>query len=88
MKRHKCILCGYIYEPEKGDPDAAIPTGTEFEALPEDWTCPLCRMDKSKFIEIEITESGGYYEAPTLEEQQIAPKNDSRIDKNNKNENT
>ncbi|HJC41970.1 MAG TPA: rubredoxin [Candidatus Intestinimonas pullistercoris] len=42
-------MCGYIYDPEAGDPDRGIAAGTPFEALPDDWTCPLCRMGKDKF---------------------------------------
>ena len=79
MIRHKCTLCGYIYDPSKGDSEGGIEAGTSFENLPEDWTCPLCRIGKDKFIEIEITESGGCYET-SIENQQIAPKNDTRID--------
>ena len=52
MKKYKCSVCGYIYDPEKGDADSAIPSGTAFEDLPEDWTCPICRVDKSSFVEL------------------------------------
>ena len=40
--RHICINCGYIYDPEKGDPMNDIPPGTAFEDLPEEWVCPMC----------------------------------------------
>ena len=52
MKKYKCSVCGYIYEPNKGDSDGAIPAGTVFEDLPEDWTCPICRVAKSNFVEL------------------------------------
>ena len=48
-KKYVCSICGYIYDPEAGDPDRGIAAGTPFEALPDDWTCPLCRMGKDKF---------------------------------------
>jgi len=45
----QCQLCHYTYESEKGDPISGIAAGTRFEALPEDWTCPICGADKSLF---------------------------------------
>ncbi len=44
-----CTVCGYVYDPAKGDPERGIPAGTPFEALPDDWRCPICKMPKSKF---------------------------------------
>ena len=50
MEKWKCNVCGYIYDPEKGDPDGNIPPGTPFEQLPEDsWVCPLCGAPKDMF---------------------------------------
>ncbi len=42
-------MCGYIYDPEKGDSDAGIPPGTAFEDLPDDWECPNCGAPKEDF---------------------------------------
>jgi rubredoxin len=53
MKKYECEVCGYIYDPEVGDPDGAIPPGTPFEELPEDWVCPVCGADKSNFKELD-----------------------------------
>jgi len=47
--RYVCSVCGYVYDPVKGDPDNGIAAGTKFEDLPESWTCPVCGADKSKF---------------------------------------
>ncbi|HYA15038.1 MAG TPA: flavin reductase [Syntrophales bacterium] len=47
--RYICSVCGYVYDPEKGDPDNGIKPGTRFEDLPADWMCPICGADKSKF---------------------------------------
>lgn len=49
MKKYKCNICGYIYDPEKGDKDGNIPAGTPFEKLPDDWVCPVCGASKSEF---------------------------------------
>ncbi len=44
-----CDVCGYIYDPEEGDPDNGVSSGTAFENVPEDWVCPLCGAEKSDF---------------------------------------
>jgi rubredoxin len=49
MKKYVCGVCGYEYDPAKGDPENGVPKGTEFRDLPEDWTCPVCGADKSEF---------------------------------------
>lgn len=49
MAKYKCSVCGYIYDPVKGDPEGKIPPGTPFEKLPADWTCPVCGAGKSEF---------------------------------------
>ena len=49
MDKYECIACGYIYDPEVGDPDAGIAPGTPFEDLPEDWVCPDCGVGKDQF---------------------------------------
>jgi rubredoxin len=48
-RRWVCTACGYIYEPERGDPEAGIPPGTPFEELPDDWQCPVCYVPKDAF---------------------------------------
>jgi len=51
MQKYVCALCGYVYDPEAGDPDEGITPGTLFEDLPEDWTCPVCGAGKDEFSE-------------------------------------
>jgi rubredoxin len=46
-------VCGYIYDPEKRDPDNGIKPMTPFRDLPEDWICPECGVSKDQFEEIE-----------------------------------
>jgi flavin reductase (DIM6/NTAB) family NADH-FMN oxidoreductase RutF/rubredoxin len=47
--RYTCTVCGYIYDPEKGDPEGNIKPGTRFEDLPAEWVCPVCGAQKDKF---------------------------------------
>lgn len=49
---YKCMACGYVYDPEIGDPDSGIAPGTKFEDIPEDWVCPLCGVGKDMFEQI------------------------------------
>ena len=49
MKKYKCVACGYIYDPEIGDPDNGVNPGTAFEDIPEDWVCPICGVGKDMF---------------------------------------
>jgi len=49
MQRYVCNVCGYVYDPEEGDPDNGVPAGTPFEELPDDWVCPVCGATKDEF---------------------------------------
>jgi rubredoxin len=49
VKKYKCTLCSYIYDPQKGDPENGVVPGTAFENLPNDWVCPDCGADKDAF---------------------------------------
>jgi rubredoxin len=49
MERYVCNICGYVYDPAEGDPDAGIRKGVSFEDLPEDWVCPVCGAEKDEF---------------------------------------
>ncbi len=53
MKKYRCEVCGYIYDPEVGDPENDVAAGTAFENIPDDWTCPICGADKDAFEEYE-----------------------------------
>ncbi|TKJ33342.1 MAG: rubredoxin [Planctomycetes bacterium B3_Pla] len=53
MKKYKCLMCGYIYDPAKGDPDSGVEPGTVFENLPDDWICPDCGIGKEEFRPID-----------------------------------
>jgi len=51
MQKYVCTICGYVYDPAAGDPDADIAAGTSFENLPSDWVCPVCGAGKDVFEE-------------------------------------
>ncbi len=53
MDTYECTVCGYLYDPEKGDPENGIEPGTLFEDLPPDWVCPVCGASKDQFEIVE-----------------------------------
>ncbi len=53
MKKYECTVCGYVYDPEKGDPDNGVEAETKFSDLSDDWVCPLCGVGKDLFEEVE-----------------------------------
>jgi len=52
MVKYKCKVCSYVYDPAQGDLESGVEPGTEFEDLPDDWTCPLCGVGKDQFEEV------------------------------------
>jgi rubredoxin len=53
LEKWECTVCGYIYDPELGDPEHGVEPGTPFEALPENWVCPVCGVPKDQFVKKE-----------------------------------
>ena len=49
MDKYVCSVCGYVYDPEDGDPDNGVAPGTSFDDLADDWTCPICGAVKDLF---------------------------------------
>ncbi|MCC5909151.1 MAG: rubredoxin [Clostridiaceae bacterium] len=49
MQKYLCTPCGYVYDPEVGDPDSGIAPGTSFDDIPDDWVCPVCGVGKDMF---------------------------------------
>ena len=49
MKKYRCNVCKWVYDPHEGDVKGGIPAGTPFEELPADWVCPVCKAKKNKF---------------------------------------
>ena len=53
MQKYQCKVCGYVYDPEEGDPDNGVAPGTAFEDVPVDWYCPVCSVYKEDFEAVE-----------------------------------
>ncbi len=49
MDKYVCTICGWVYDPEQGDPDNGVAAGTNWEDVPEDWECPVCGASKDDF---------------------------------------
>jgi len=54
MKKYMCLICGFIYDEEKGWLGDGIPPGTRWEDVPADWICPECGVTKDDFEMVEI----------------------------------
>lgn len=52
MDQYVCEPCGYVYDPQVGDPDNGIAPGTAFQDIPEDWVCPVCGLGKDVFVKV------------------------------------
>ena len=53
MKKYRCTVCGWIYDPAIGDADSGIAPNTPFEEIPDEWVCPLCGVGKEDFEPVE-----------------------------------
>ncbi|MGB2929468.1 MAG: rubredoxin [Desulfobacterales bacterium] len=49
MDKYVCTVCGYVYDPEQGDPDNGVNPGTKWEDVPDGWECPVCGASKDDF---------------------------------------
>jgi rubredoxin len=49
MDRYVCTICGYVYDPQLGDPDNGVAPGTKWEDVPSSWECPVCGASKDDF---------------------------------------
>jgi acyl-CoA dehydrogenase len=50
--KYKCQVCGFVYNPVKGDPDSGIAPETPFAEISDDWHCPVCGATKNQFSKI------------------------------------
>ena len=55
MKAWQCIVCGYVYDESKGDPEHGIVAGTAWDAIPDNWECPDCGVSKMDFDMVEVS---------------------------------
>ena len=53
MRKFVCSLCSNVYDEAEGDPVNGIPSGTNWEDVPEDWLCPECGAGKSDYVEMD-----------------------------------
>ncbi len=53
MDKYECTVCGYVYNPDNGDPSHGVDPGTSFESIPEKWSCPVCGAPKRLFVKKE-----------------------------------
>jgi len=54
MKVYMCVICGFVYEEEQGDPLRGILPMTRWEDVPLSWRCPDCGAGKEDFEMIEV----------------------------------
>ena len=52
-EKYVCNTCCWVYNEEKGMPARGIAPGTKFADLPDDFTCPLCKMGKDHFEKLQ-----------------------------------
>ena len=45
--KYVCDVCGYVYDPELGDPDSGI------EDIPDAWVGPVCGVSKDDFSPLD-----------------------------------
>ena len=51
-----CESCGFIYDPEEGDPDGGIDEGTAFEDVPDGLVLPGLRRQKGRLLPVRGVE--------------------------------
>ncbi len=77
MSKWECIVCGWVYDEAKGDPDSGIAPGTKWDDIPEDWLCPDCGVGKEDFEMIEVSEPAAeevpHHEAEDTTDHVVAP---------------
>ncbi len=49
MAKYECVVCGWIFDEDIGDPDGGINPGTKWEDVPDDWVCPMCGASRVDF---------------------------------------
>ncbi len=54
LKSYLCVVCGYVYDEEKGAPDEGLAAGTKWDDVPDSWICPECGVSKDDFEMVQI----------------------------------
>ena len=76
MRKFVCAICGYVYDEEKGNPQGGVAPGTRWEALPDNWVCPLCGASKTEFSQEQAEPKSASPMASQMEEadmRQLTP---------------
>jgi len=76
MAQWECIVCGWVYDEAKGDPDNGVAPGTKWDDVPESWLCPDCCVGKEDFEIVAGTEddaAAASEEAAPAEEETSGP---------------
>lgn len=48
-EKYVCRKCWFVYDSSLGRLEDAVPVGTSFSDIPEDWVCPECGAGKEFF---------------------------------------
>lgn len=54
MRKWQCVMCGWVYDEEKGDEESGLAPGTRWEDVPDEWFCPDCGAQKDEFDMVEV----------------------------------
>lgn len=54
MNTYMCLVCGYVYDEQEGDPEFDVSPGTRWVDVPSSWRCPDCGAGKEDFELVEI----------------------------------
>jgi rubredoxin len=54
MKAYMCLICGFVYDEQEGEPESGIPPGMRWDDVPLSWRCPDCGAGKEDFEMVEI----------------------------------
>ena len=54
FRTYMCVICGFVYDEEKGLPEEGIDAGTLWQDVPSNWVCPECGAGKEDFEMVEI----------------------------------
>jgi rubredoxin len=66
MKAYVCNVCGYLYDDESAE-KSKEGILTPFEALPEDWVCPVCGVKQDLFTPSDSDRTADLPESKTKE---------------------
>ena len=81
MDKYVCDVCGYQYDPAKGDPDNGVKPGTAWEDVPEDWQYDLKgRPDElSSVFDVQAKALKAKMQDAVVTECRLSPVNDMVI---------